>query len=304
MSTSTAVPYPLEVGKARRRTRIVRPVQYLAARPLAVTSGAMLLGFLLMGIFAPWLAPQDPTQISLPERLLAPGSSGYVLGTDDIGRDLLSRIVFGARVSVMVGIAVAVLATLLATVIGVTSGYVGGWLDIVIQRFVDAKMAIPGLILMITLVGVFGGSFLVLIVALVIGIAPSMSRVLRGATMSIREMPYVEAAFASGAGDLRIILRHIVPNLLAPALILMSVVLSVSVIAEAGLSFLGLGVPPPTPTWGGMISGTGRTFLQQAPWIALGPGIAISLLVWSMNIFGDVLRDRTDPRLRGAGTGR
>jgi len=210
-------------------------------------------------------------------------------------------VVYGARISVTIGFATVALATLLATVIGVSSAYLGGAYDIVVQRVVDAWISFPALVIVLSLLAALGPGLLNLILALSIIGAAGTSRVIRGAALSTMQDPYVEAARALGAGHARVILRHVLPNVMATIIILATIGLGTVILAESALSFLGFGIPPPYPSWGGMLSGSGRSFMFHAPWMALFPAAAISLAVFGFNMFGDALRDLLDPRMRGAG---
>jgi peptide/nickel transport system permease protein len=232
---------------------------------------------------------------------MKPPSAQFWMGTDNIGRDIWSRVVYGARISVTIGFATVALATLLATVIGVSSAYLGGAYDIVVQRVVDAWISFPALVIVLSLLAALGPGLLNLILALSIIGAAGTSRVIRGAALSTMQDPYVEAARALGAGHARVILRHVLPNVMATVIILATIGLGTVILAESALSFLGFGIPPPYPSWGGMLSGSGRSFMIHAPWMALFPAAAISLAVFGFNMFGDALRDLLDPRMRGAG---
>ena len=280
--------------------RVGRVARYLTRRPLAAISGGIIAGFVVLGLIAPWVA-SDPQVVNLLSTLTRPGVDGYVIGSDEQGRDIMSRMMWGARVPVIIGLAVAGVSTIFGTSIGLLSGYAGGKTDFLIQRVVDSFMAIPGLVLIIAMVSVFGISLWNLIFVLSLSSAPGKVRVVRGATMSIREMDFIHASRAVGCHDIRVMIRHIIPNLIGPIAVVFSITVGGAVLAEAGLSFLGLGVPPPTPTWGGMLSGPGRSYLQEAPWMAIAPGVAIAALVWGVNMMGDVLRDEIDPWTRRRG---
>jgi peptide/nickel transport system permease protein len=231
---------------------------------------------------------------------LRPPSLTHRLGTDNLSRDMWSRTVYGARVSVTVGFATITLATVLATAIGVSSGYLGGVYDLVVQRVIDAWMSFPYLIIVLSVMAVLGPGLLNVVFSLTIIAAAASSRVIRGATIAVAQHAYVEAAAALGGGRLRVVLRHVLPNVAATIIILATIGLGGVILAESALSFLGFGVPPPYPSWGGMLSGSGRTYMLRAPWMAVWPGVAISLAVFGFNMLGDALRDVLDPRLRGA----
>jgi peptide/nickel transport system permease protein len=223
------------------------------------------------------------------------------MGTDNLGRDVFSRVVYGASVSVTVGFGAVLLANVLAALVGVTSGYFGGAYDICVQRVVDAWQSFPFLVVILSMMAVLGPGMLNLILALGVLGAAAGSRVIRGATISVMQNTYVEAARALGAGHLRIMVRYLLPNVAATIIILATIGLGAAILAESALSFLGFGVPPPYPSWGAMLSGSGRSFMYRAPWMAIWPGAAISLAVFGFNMLGDALRDVLDPRLRGGG---
>jgi peptide/nickel transport system permease protein len=268
-------------------------------KPLGAFGGMLVLVLMLCAIFAHWIAPYPYDETNVRQRLKPPGAQFY-LGTDNLGRDVFSRIVYGARISVTVGFGAVTLSLLLATILGVTSGYFGGKVDVLIQRVVDAAMAFPPLVILLSLMAVLGPGLLNII--LVLGIIPSAnrSRIIRSATLSAKENQYVEAARAVGASHLRIILCYILPNVMAPIIIVATNALGAVILIEATLSFLGFGVPPPYPSWGEMLSGSGRSYMYKAPWMAIWPGVAISLAVFGFNMLGDALRDLLDPRLRGS----
>lgn len=271
----------------------------LTRKPLGLIGFVLLSGMVLAAILADVVAPYDPTQQHMADRLVPP-SATYLLGTDQFGRDLLSRILHGARTSLYVGMGVVIIGTSLATVLGAVSAYVGGKFDLVFQRVVDAFQAIPQLVLILTIVSVIGPGLFNIIMALAFRQAMSQSRVARGAVMAIRQNVYMDAALAIGASHLRILLVYVLPNIMAPTIIVASLALGQAILAEATLSFLGFGVPPPNPTWGGMLSDEARRFMLQAPWMAIVPGVALSLAVFGINMLGDALRDVLDPRLRGS----
>ncbi|HTO10817.1 MAG TPA: ABC transporter permease [Candidatus Binatia bacterium] len=268
-------------------------------KPLGALGAVIVLGLLLMAGFAEWIAPYAYDQQLAGARLRPPGR-GFLLGTDNVGRDIFSRIVYGARVSVTVGFLTVLLGNAVAALIGITSGYFRGRYDILVQRVVDAWQSFPYLIIILSLLAVLGPGMLNVILALSVLVAAGTSRVIRSATLSVVEHPYIEAARAMGAGHLRVILRHVLPNVAATIVVVATIALGGVILAESALSFLGYGVPPPHPSWGSMLSGSGRTYMYSAPWIAIWPGVAISLVVFGFNMLGDALRDVLDPRLRGS----
>jgi ABC-type dipeptide/oligopeptide/nickel transport system permease subunit len=277
-------------------------VQLARRKPLGAVSAAVILGLLVVALLAPLLAPRDPyalnlDQRGLPIRMQGP-TAAFPLGTDPLGRDVLSRIIYGARVSLIVGFASVLIGTGLGTFLGLVSGYWEGRLDYVIQRGVDTTMAVPGIVLALAVMSVLGQSLINIILVIGLVIAPGASRVVRGAVLAVKQATFVDAAQALGASPLRIVARHVLPNVFAPILVIATVWLGNAIVIEAALSFLGLGTPPPTPTWGAMLSGEGRRNLETAPYLAIFPGMAISIVVLAFNMLGDALRDLLDPRLR------
>ncbi|MPZ99932.1 MAG: ABC transporter permease subunit [Dehalococcoidia bacterium] len=285
------------IGMSHRASRGRRLLRLARTKPLGAAGLAILLALCLVAAAAPLLAPHDPYESISGARLLSP-SLDHPMGTDNLGRDLLSRIVYGARISLLIGVIAGTLGTIGGMAVGLASGYIGGSLDNILQRIVDSLMAFPGLILALTLVATLGPSLRNVLIAISVGAIPGTSRVIRGAVLSVKEEDYVSAARALGAPGWRIATFHILPNVMAPVLILASVAFGTSIIAEASLSFLGLGAQPPTPSWGVMLSGPSRRFMTTAPWMAIFPGLAISLVIFGVNVFGDALRDVLDPRLR------
>jgi peptide/nickel transport system permease protein len=267
-------------------------------KPLGTVCGVIVLLFIVVAIFAEVLAPYPFDEVHLPAILKAP-SVQYLLGADQLGRDLLSRLIFGARVSMLVGLAATTLNVVVATLIGGISGFLGGKLDLAVQRFVDAWMAFPGLLILLTVMSIVGQGLFQLI--LVLGISGGIvgSRVVRGAVIGVKENDYFLAARAVGTPTTQILIRHVLPNIMAPLIIVFSINIGGVIMSEAALSFLGFGLPPDIPSWGGMLSREGRLYMETAPRLALLPGLCLTITVYSLNMFGDALRDLLDPRLRG-----
>lgn len=268
-------------------------------KPLGAICAIIFILFLFCGIFADFLAPHGYNKIS-PLNRLKPPSWAFPFGTDNLGRDMLSRCLYGAQLSVIIGFCAAGIATCISVVLGIVSGYIGGKFDLVLQRFVDAWMSFPDLIILIVVVSVVGPGMPQIIVTLGLLLGIAGSRIVRGAVVSVRENMYVHAAQSTGASTFRVLWRHILPNVMAPVIVLFTTRVGTVILAESGLSFLGLGVPPPAPTWGGLLSGSGRTFMLQGPWLALAPGLCLTVVVYATNMFGDALRDLLDPRMRGS----
>jgi peptide/nickel transport system permease protein len=271
-------------------------------KPLGTIGAVIVLVLLLTGIFANFLAPYGMNEVRLLERL-SPPSAMHLLGTDNLGRDILSRLIYGARISMIVGLASPAIATFVSAIIGILSGFFGETFDMVVQRFVDAWMSFPALLILIVVMSLVGIGLVQVIVVLGLLFGINGSRVVRSAVIGIKENVYVEAAKAVGCTTPRILIRHILPNIMAPMIVLFTTSMGTAIISEAGLSFLGYGVPPGIPSWGNMLSGEGRQFMELAPQLALWPGLALSTVVYGLNMFGDALRDLLDPRLRG-GVGR
>jgi peptide/nickel transport system permease protein len=271
-------------------------------KPLGTIGGLITILLLLVGIFANYLAPYRLNAIHPSDMLQGP-SIHYWLGTDNLGRDLLSQVIYGARISMIVGISASLLAEITEVFIGILSGYIGGIFDLIIQRFVDAVLCLPSLILMIAIISITGPGMVTVIIVLGVTMGIGGSRIIRSVTMSARQNLYVKGAEAIGCSTQRVITRHILPNITAPIIIDLSTLLPGVILTEASLSFLGYGVPPPTPSWGGMISGSARVYMFVDPWMVIWPGLALSIVVYGVNMFGDAVRDVLDPRLRG-GVGR
>ncbi len=277
-------------------------VRLVREKPLGAVGGIIVLVLLLTGIFANLLAPYGMNDVHMADRLLAP-STKYLLGTDSLGRDMLSRIIFGARISVIVGLAGATLATVVSLIVGAVSGYIGGKFDLIVQRLVDTLMCMPALILLMVIILVIGPGISQVILALGVRWGVIGSRIIRSAVIGVRENVYVEAAKAIGCSTPRILTRHILPNIMGPTIIFFTTRVPLVILTEASLSFLGFGIPPPAPSWGGMLGGSGREYMFLAPWMATWPGLALSVVVYGISMFGDAMRDLLDPRLRG-GVGR
>lgn len=289
------------LGAQKRRspfwTFIFRLVR---TKPLGTIGAVIVLLLVFTAIFADYLAPYDYTALSLRDRL-APPSAKHWLGADQLGRDVLSRVIQGARISMIIGFAAAFINIIVATVIGTISGYFGGKVDLALQRVVDGWMAIPGLLILMTLMSFVGRGMPHIIIVLGITGGIGGSRLSRSAVMAIKESLYLTAAMTVGASSPRIIIRHVLPNIMAPLIIVFSASVGGNILTEAVLSFLGFGLPPDVPSWGGMLSGEGRKFMEIAPHLALWPGLALTIVIWGTNMFGDALRDLLDPRLRGGG---
>ena len=300
LNLNGAVGAPLAGRTRRGPTRWLRAVARLARRkPLGAVGALIVAALLLMAAFAERIAPYGYDDTIRGARMKAP-SAAHWLGTDNLSRDMWSRVVYGARVSITVGFLTVALAVVLASAVGVSSAYFGGAWDLIVQRVVDAWLSFPYLMIILSVMAVLGPGLGNVVISLALLLSATNSRVIRGATLSAMQQTYVEAARAMGCGHARIILRHLLPNVAATIIILATIGLGAVILAESALSFLGFGVPPPHPSWGGMLSGSGRTYMFRAPWMAIWPGVAISLAVFGFNMLGDALRDVLDPRLRGS----
>jgi peptide/nickel transport system permease protein len=286
----------------RRRRRESQFVRSLLRTPAVLVAVLVLVAFLGIALAAPWLAPHDPTAIDVVKRLIPPmwaegGDPAYVLGTDSLGRDILSRLIYGSRVSAVVAITVVALSGTIGLVLGLIAGYLGGWYDDVIMRVADVALAFPFLLLAIAILAVLGSGLINVIAVLVVWGWVPYARVVRATTLSLREREFVEAARAIGMRGPGLIVRHILPNTFPSAIVIATLAVAQTILAEAALSFLGLGVDPAVPTWGGMLA-DGRTHITRAWWIVTFPGLAITVTILCINLFGDWLRDHLDPRLR------
>jgi peptide/nickel transport system permease protein len=265
--------------------------------PLGTAGAFVVIVMIAMALFADVIAPYDPEENSF-ENMFAPPSLQFLLGADDFGRDIFSRIIFGARTALIVGFVSAIVGATAGLVLGVASAYFGGWFDLLLQRVLDIFMAFPLIIMALAVVTVLGTGIDKVIIAITIIFIPRCARVVRSSALAIREIPYVDAARACGFGHTRIILRHMAPNVMAPYLIMITAFVGEAILLEAVLSYLGLGVQEPTPAWGLMLKSGAEEYAESAPWIAIFPGVAISLAVFGFNLFGDSLRDALDPKLR------
>ena len=297
MSNNREKPSPIYDPKRRGRFADFL-IRLAREKPLGTACGMIVLLFILVAIFAHVLAPYPYREIHLADRLTG-SSAQYLLGTDHVGRDFLSRIIYGARLSLTVGLAATALNVVIAVLIGGISGYFGGKLDLAVQRFVDAWITFPGLLLLLTLMSLVGRGLIQIILVLGISGGIGASRVVRGAVIGIKENDYFLAARAVGTPTTKILIRHVLPNIMAPVIIIFSINIGGVIIAEASLSFLGFGLPLDIPSWGGLLSREGRRYMEQAPWLALWPGLCLTITVYSLNMFGDAVRDLLDPRLKG-----
>jgi peptide/nickel transport system permease protein len=278
-------------------------VAFVRAQPLGFVGFLIILLYFAFAIGASWIAPYDPETVDFAAMLAAP-SSEHLFGTDQYGRDVFSRLVYGARTALSVGILSALIGCTAGAILGAASGYFGGTIDNIIQRLVDIMLSFPIIVLAMVVVAVLGknvvgGVDLNLIAAIALPMVPKMARISRSSTLSISQMPYIDAARAAGYSHSRIIFRHILPNIVAPYLIMTTAFIAQAILLEASLSFLGLGVTEPTPAWGLMLTGTSADFYKAAPWMILFPGLAITLAVFAFNLLGDSLRDWLDPKMKG-----
>ncbi len=273
-------------------------VRFLARRyPLGAVGGLIVVLFVLTAVFANVISPADPLATNARASLAPPGGAHW-LGADFMGRDMFSRIVYGARISLAVAAGATLLGGVLGVAVGLMSGFVGGWFDLATQRVMDIMQSLPLLVMALVMAASLGPSLENTIVAIAIPLVPNVARVVRSSTLSLREQPFVEAARAVGMGELRIAIRHVLPNTLAPLIVLATAQLGSAILTEASLSFLGLGIPEPYPSWGRMLSESAAEYVRSAPWLVIFPGVAISLTVFGTNLLGDALRDIFDPRER------
>jgi peptide/nickel transport system permease protein len=284
-------------GERKTRSWWSAVARFARRNPLGAAGGVVMIIMLLVAVFAELIAPYNPVANAF-DRLHEPPSLENWFGTDQFGRDVFSRIVYGARTALLVGFASAVVGASLGLVLGVASAYFGGKIDLLFQRIVDIFMAFPLIIMALAVIAIFGTGAQNVIIAITIPFIPRCARVVRSSALAIREMPYIDAARANGFSHARIILRHMVPNVMAPFLIMITAFVGQAILLEASLSYLGLGVQEPTPAWGLMLQGGAEEYAESAPWIAIFPGIAISLAVFSFSLLGDALRDEFDPKMR------
>jgi peptide/nickel transport system permease protein len=297
----SAVPTQPEIVYQARRRR--HPVLVFARQqPLGLAGLVVIVVMILAALFARWVAPHDPLTVDYAG-LLQPPSAEHWLGTDNFGRDVFSRIIYGARTALSIGFLASILGSTLGAIVGVASAYFGGRIDMAVQRLMDVVLSFPIIVLALAVVAILGKNIVFgidwnLVLAIGLPMVPKVARVVRASALAVREMPYIDAARTAGFSHARIIFRHIVPNVTAPYLIMLTAFVGQAILLEASLSFLGLGATEPTPAWGLMLSGSAIDFYQQAPWMIVFPGVAISLAVFAFNLFGDSLRDWLDPKLR------
>ena len=285
-------------GLAPRLTIVEAVLTFIRRKPLGAAGAFVILGMMLVAASAELLAPYDAYRADYGQQFARP-SAEHWFGTDEFGRDLMSRIMYGARIALFVGFSASFIGCTLGGLLGVMSAYLGGTVDLLVERLMDILLAFPQLILALAIASILGPAVQNVVIAIAIPIIPRAARVVRATALSVKENVYVEAVSALGARQHRIVFRHIVPNVVAPYIILLTAQLGGAILAEAALSYLGLGAAEPTPSWGLMLSGSALSYAEKAPWIPIFPGIAISLGVFGFNLFGDSLRDTLDPKLRG-----
>ncbi len=295
------LPVPESVGEVaaseRRHAWLAAVLEFCRTRPLGTIGAVVIVVMMTAAVFAKLISPYGPESVHF-NAMLAPPSEAHWLGTDSFGRDVLSRLIYGSRTALTVGFAASLLGTVIGAVLGVASAYFGGRIDLYLQRLMDVFLSFPLIILALALVAILGNSIPNLIMAITVPMIPRAALVIRSSALSVREMAFVDAARAAGFGHTRIVLRHMLPNVMAPLLIMFTAFVGQAILLESSLSFLGLGVQEPTAAWGLMLSGAAVDFAETAPWMAIFPGLAISLAVFAFNLFGDSLRDALDPRLR------
>ena len=304
--TGDAVPLPVAGMSVRWAHTLVTTIATFAQRkPLGVVGGMILLVMVALTMMGPLIAPFDPYEVHVLYKYAAPGTiieetgARFWLGADQLGRDTLSRLIYGARVSLYVSLVSVSIGVGIGALVGIMSAYFGGTVDLIVQRLVDAMMAFPAIILALAIVAIAGASLRNVILALVILLLPAAARVVRSQALAVKEMDYILAARAVGAGSWRIVFRYMVPNCMAPSIVFATANLGYAVVVEAALSFLGVGTPPDVPSWGGMLSITGQKYVEVSPWLVVFPSIAVSIAVFGFNLLGDALRDVLDPKLKG-----
>jgi peptide/nickel transport system permease protein len=284
-------------ASSRGSTWVELVIEFARHRTLGAAGAVVIVLMILIALLAGVIAPYDPLETSFLDQLKPP-SPQYLLGTDSFGRDVLSRLIYGSRTALKIGFGAALVVASIGALLGVISAYFGGRIDLTLERLMDVLISFPLLVLAIAVVAALGNNDTNVIVAITIPIVPRVARVIRASALSIRQMPFVEAARCIGASHGQIVLRHMLPNVMAPYLILVTAFLGQAMLSEASLSFLGLGVAEPTPSWGLMLRGASVQFVERAPWLAIAPGVALSMAVFAFNLLGDSLRDALDPRLR------
>ena len=297
ISTDSALAKPVQARQTLGRYFRVLG-RFMRTKPLGSAGLIIVVFAIVVSASADLVAPHDPFDVSARRVLLAPQAAHW-FGTDQLGRDLLSRVIFGARVSILVGVSSMLIASVIGSAIGVSTAYFAGKYDLIVQRFVDALTAFPSLLLALALMAAFGASFTNVVIALAVVFTPRVSRVVRSVSLSIKEMPYVDAARAIGASNNRIMLRHVLPNTFASLMVISTSLVGSAILIEASLSFLGVGMPSNIISWGSMLSGENLLHFASAPWVGLFPGFALTVVVFGINMFGDALRDTLDPKLRG-----
>ena len=298
MSTTTQVAVESQLEELRDRPGLIaRTIELIRKQPVGAFGALIVVVMILMAVFAQVLTNFDPEANAFEHMLTAPDST-FWLGTDQFGRDQFTRIVYGAQTALFVGFTAAFIGSSIGLVLGVSSAFFGGKFDLIFQRVIDVMMAFPLIIMALAIVAIFGTGVQNVIIAITIPFIPKCARVVRSSALAIREIPYIDAARANGFSNTRIILRHMVPNVMAPYLIMITTFVGQAILLEASLSYLGLGVQEPTPAWGLMLSGGAEEYAESAPWVAIWPGVAISLAVFGFNMFGDAVRDVLDPKLR------
>ncbi len=306
--SQTAVLTGRAVDLRQKGNAVLQTIARFAKRqPLGALGAIVLVITGIIAIFAPALAPHDPQTINLQDRYESPGAvidgERYLLGTDQVGRDVVSRLLYGARISLQVAFASVGIGVTLGAILGIITAYVGGPFDLFIQRLVDAMMAFPALILALGIMAFLGASLTNVIITLIVLFLPGSCRIVRSEALSLKESGFVDSARAVGASGSRIVFRHLLPNCMAPYIVFATANLGFAIVLEAALSFLGVGTPPEVPSWGAMLSVAGQKYIEVSPWLLVFPSLAISIVVFGLNLFGDALRDTLDPRLRGSEIG-